>query len=59
VIFNLFVGKFLLFEQRVTWRKTWGKNVFCLCKFMFFQQKFTTVVQSEIDDNNNNHNNNM
>ncbi len=55
--FNLFVGKFLLFGQRVTWRKTWGKNVFCLCEFMFFQQKITTVVQSEIDDNNNNNNN--
>ncbi len=35
--FNLFVGKFLLFGQRVTWRKTWGKNVFCLGKFMFLK----------------------
>lgn len=41
--FNLFVGKFLLFGQRVTWRKTWGKtwgkNVFCLCKFLFSSKK--------------------
>ncbi len=55
--FNLFVSKFLLFGQRVTWRKTWGKNVFCLCKFMFFQHKFTTVCAIRNDDNNN-HNNN-
>jgi hypothetical protein len=46
--FNWFVSKFLPFGQRVTWRKTWGKNVFCLCKFMFLQQKFTSVVQSEM-----------
>ncbi len=28
--FNLFVCKFLLFGQRVTWRRTWRKNAFCL-----------------------------
>ncbi len=33
-----------------------GEKMRFVCKFMFFQQKITTVVQSEIDDDDNNNN---
>jgi len=39
-------------------KESLGEKMRFVCKFMFFQQKITTVVQSEIDDDNNNNNNN-